>query len=56
MGVTSIGSYDSPAVITMEDLIHEQTTQLTVQKAEFDVGLPTELFHFHGVKPSQSAE
>lgn len=45
--VDKIGPYDSPAVITMEDLLNEQMTRLVVQKAEFDVGLPTDLFHCH---------
>lgn len=50
--VDKIGAYDSSAVITMEDLLHKQTTKLTVQKAEFDVGLPTELFQLHGGSPA----
>ena len=49
--VERIGSYDSPAVLTMEDVLNKQTTRLTVKSAEFDVGLEESLFLCHG-KPS----
>ncbi len=43
-GVEQIDAYDSPAEITMEDLLTKQTTRLVVTKAEFNVGLSGDLF------------
>ncbi len=46
--VEQIGAYESPSVITMEDVLNKQTTRLVVRKAEFDVGLSDDLFKVAG--------